>query len=199
MVGSGPIDGWSTLSSPVGATAVFSDSGSLNTSVTVSQYGTYQFMFTACESNDVTTVVFAPDEPFILAPDHQDCIFEADLIAYTEAENGGPWNQIFGEPGVIFEDPFSPQTVVTVPNYGIYIFEYSACEISSVVQIGFSCELVLPNVITPNGDDVNDLFIIDGLDPEIYSNSLLTVFNRWGSVVYIGNNYGINVIWFLWN
>ena len=55
-------------------------------------------------------------------------------------------------------------------------------EISSVVQIGFSCELVLPNVITPNGD-VNDLFIIDGLDPEIYSNSLLTVFNRWGSVV----------------
>ena len=194
-ISSGPIDGWSTLSSPVGGIAVFSDSGSANTNVTVTQYGTYQFMFTACESSDLTTVTFAPDEPFILAPDHQDCIFEADLVAYTEAENGGPWNQIFGEPGAIFEDPFSPQTVVTVPEYGIYIFEYSACEISSVVQIGFSCELVLPNVITPNGDDVNDLFIIDGLDPEIYSNSLLTVFNRWGSVVYIGNNYGINGSW----
>ena len=119
MVGSGPIDGWSTLSSPVGATAVFSDSGSLNTSVTVSQYGTYQFRFTACESNDVTTVVFAPDEPFILAPDHQDCIFEADLIAYTKLK------MVVREPNiwrtsVIFEDPFSPQTVVASKLWYLY-------------------------------------------------------------------------------
>ena len=194
-VGSGPVDGWSLYSGPVGGSAIFDNPGNQNTAVTVTQYGTYQFMFSSCASSDIVAVTFAPDEPIIYAPEHQDCLYVADLIAYTEADNGGPWNQIFGEEGAVFLDEWSPQTQVIVPDYGIYMFEYPACEITSVVQIGFSCELVLPNIISPNGDDVNDLFIIDGLDPDIYANSFLTVFNRWGSVVYVGNNYGINGSW----
>ena len=40
--------------------------------------------------SDLVSVVFSPDEPFIVAPSHLDCSLNADLIVYTEAESGGP-------------------------------------------------------------------------------------------------------------
>ena len=189
------INGWSLFSSPNGSNVTFSSPNDLSTNVTVDQYGTYQFMFEACDSYDVIPVTFAPDEPTVVGPQHQDCILYADLVAYTEAENGGPWTQIFGPSGVVFSDQWSPEVQVTVPDYGIYMFQYSACNIDTYIEVGFSCELVLPNVITPNNDGINDEFIIDGLDPTIYTNSLFTVFNRWGGVVYIESDYGLNDVW----
>jgi gliding motility-associated-like protein len=45
--------------------------------------------------------------------------------------------------------------------------------------------LVIPNVITPNNDGNNDLFVIDGLKPE----SKLLVVNRWGNVVFETDDY----------
>ncbi|WP_214073561.1 gliding motility-associated C-terminal domain-containing protein [Mucilaginibacter sp. dw_454] len=47
--------------------------------------------------------------------------------------------------------------------------------------------LVITNVFTPNGDGVNDTFVIPGL--ETYSDTELTVINRWGNVVYQKTNY----------
>ena len=44
-------------------------------------------------------------------------------------------------------------------------------------------------------NSINDEFIITGLDPSIYTNSLFTVFNRWGSVVYVESDYGLNNTW----
>lgn len=47
--------------------------------------------------------------------------------------------------------------------------------------------LVISNVFTPNGDGVNDTFVIPGL--ETYSDTELTIINRWGNVVYQKTNY----------
>ncbi|MEY3237030.1 MAG: hypothetical protein RI883_1131 [Bacteroidota bacterium] len=46
-------------------------------------------------------------------------------------------------------------------------------------------DLVIPNVITMNGDDINESFIIQGLKP----NSSLIIINRWGDVVLDSDNY----------
>ncbi|WP_343532488.1 gliding motility-associated C-terminal domain-containing protein [Pedobacter sp.] len=40
----------------------------------------------------------------------------------------------------------------------------------------------VPNVITPNGDGKNDVFKIAGI--ELYKESSLSIFNRWGNEVY---------------
>lgn len=48
-------------------------------------------------------------------------------------------------------------------------------------------ELVIPNLFTPNGDGINDKFVIRGLTQ--YSQRELTVVNRWGSQVYSSKNY----------
>ncbi len=46
-------------------------------------------------------------------------------------------------------------------------------------------EVVVPNLITPNGDGKNDVFVIDGL--ELHPDHTLSIFNRWGNEVYRSN------------
>jgi gliding motility-associated-like protein len=49
------------------------------------------------------------------------------------------------------------------------------------------CIVRIPNIFTPNGNDGNDTFFIEGL--EKYSGAELTVYNRWGNAVYESSNY----------
>ena len=57
-------------------------------------------------------------------------------------------------------------------------------------------DLVFPNVMTPNGDGINDVFAIENLntslhaeDPDGYRNNKLVIFDRWGKKVYEADNY----------
>jgi gliding motility-associated-like protein len=50
-----------------------------------------------------------------------------------------------------------------------------------------ACEVLIPNVFTPNGAQGNDTFEIGGL--EKYNGAELTIFNRWGDKVYESTNY----------
>jgi len=47
--------------------------------------------------------------------------------------------------------------------------------------------LKIPNVITPNGDGINDVFYIENISK--YPYSVLTILNRWGNTVYEANGY----------
>ena len=64
--------------------------------------------------------------------------------------------------------------------YNLYIFwEGDHCDSS----------LFFPNVVTPNGDGVNDLFVIGGLvDNQCYPYNSLIVVDRTGRMVYRGEN-----------
>ncbi len=57
---------------------------------------------------------------------------------------------------------------------------------------------IIPNAFSPNGDGVNDTYIIT-IDDDSYESkaSTLQVFNRWGTLVYrsTGDNYGDNDNW----
>jgi len=47
--------------------------------------------------------------------------------------------------------------------------------------------VTVPNVMTPNGDGWNDIFMIDYLNQ--YDIKKLTIFNRWGTIVYQSDDY----------
>jgi gliding motility-associated-like protein len=49
------------------------------------------------------------------------------------------------------------------------------------------CDLIVPNVITPNSDGQNDFFKIPNI--EFYPNSTMLIYNRWGERVYKNENY----------
>ncbi len=50
-----------------------------------------------------------------------------------------------------------------------------------------SIKLKLPNVITPNGDGVNDQFHIRNL--QMFPSNTFRVYNRWGKLIFHRNNY----------
>ncbi len=58
--------------------------------------------------------------------------------------------------------------------------------VSDDAIVTVECDVVIPNVITPNGDGYNDKFAIEGIT---YSSNTVTLFNRWGQKVYEASNY----------
>src|SRR5690606_731127 len=68
------------------------------------------------------------------------------------------------------------------------VFCSSICD-TAVVRISVTdeTELSIPGGFSPNGDGVNELFIIEGLDA--YPNNALTIFNRWGDIVFTAEPY----------
>lgn len=56
-----------------------------------------------------------------------------------------------------------------------------------ITLISEICPLEIPNIITPNGDNYNDRFVIKGL--EYYPGSTIVIYNRWGKKVFETNSY----------
>ncbi|HRD52172.1 MAG TPA: gliding motility-associated C-terminal domain-containing protein, partial [Flavobacteriales bacterium] len=55
-----------------------------------------------------------------------------------------------------------------------------------VATISLICDVVVPNVFSPNGDGYNDRFVIDGIT---YTSNTVRIYNRWGQLVYEASNY----------
>ena len=86
----------------------------------------------------------------------------------------------------------STESRISVSESGTYSLTVSnACEtFTDSIILSFFDEksAVIPNVITPNGDSVNDKFII----PDQLIGASLVVINRWGSRVYQSDYYENN-------
>jgi gliding motility-associated-like protein len=58
----------------------------------------------------------------------------------------------------------------------------------SIMVKDVSCSFI-PNIITPNGDDLNDWFTIPCLDGNAFTNNSLVVYNQWGDKVFEDKGY----------
>jgi len=73
-------------------------------------------------------------------------------------------------------------------------FLYSICDYFQNCDEGVVLVLIndvpffIPQAFSPNGDGINDLFEIKGL--EKYKAVKIEIFNRWGNIVFQSNNYG---------
>lgn len=58
---------------------------------------------------------------------------------------------------------------------------------SEPIQVYNQCKLAPPNVLTANGDGINDLFVIENRGD--YDRVSLTITNRWGNLIYENSDY----------
>lgn len=135
------------------------------------------------------------DMPNIEVTVEPDSLFETNPQAVLSFENKSAdsiqltaWTWIF--PDGTSTNQISP-TYVFTKNDSLVKFTYTTIDnCNDTIFIPISVQefkLDVPNVFTPNGDGVNDNYEIPYL--ERYISSQLFVFNRWGELVFKGDNY----------
>lgn len=103
-----------------------------------------------------------------------------DEFNYADCDNDGLNNMT---EATLTTDPFNPDTDGDGLNDGQEVAQGSdpldACD---PVATNSTCVFIIPEGISPNGDNVNDKFEIIGADN--FPNNKLTIFNRFGNEVY---------------
>jgi gliding motility-associated-like protein len=61
------------------------------------------------------------------------------------------------------------------------------CTVIDSMKLDVLFQVRVPNIFTPNGDGINDVWVIPGLDK--YEQAMVQIFNRWGQQVYQSKGY----------
>ncbi len=72
-------------------------------------------------------------------------------------------------------------------NYSVTITDAAGCTV--IASSDISAEVIIPTLITPNGDGVNDYFEIKGI--EMFSEVTIEIYNRWNQRLFYFNGSGI--------
>lgn len=139
-----------------------------------------------CEYRDSVTVTVLPFEPVSIEAEQVPSCATTDgirlrvsggLASYTYQWDMGDGTVLDGaEPEVYFYTQGGSYDIVLLVNTGDCIAKIKE-------QVRVEEKPVPPNVITPNGDGINDVLVL----PE--AGGLLRVVNRWGRVVYENSTY----------
>lgn len=141
---------------------------------------TYQI----CGDADTINVKIIPDAIVSLPNMITMCSHESYILSASQPNNS------------IYEFLWSngstePIYIISTPDAGIYDISVKVIGCDTVYGstnvIVENCEIEIPNIITPNGDGINDLFYITNV--EFYPNSEIKIYNRWGKLIYENNNY----------
>ena len=144
-----------------------------------------------CINTDMVTIEVIERPVPDAGPDQVlEYIFETVLEAgVLKPDETGEWTVLSGTG--VFDDYNTNNTRVKGLSLGTnslrWIVDNGICPESSDTVNIIVKELLLPNLITPNMDGRNDLFIIKGI--ESMGKCGLNVFNRWGEMVYATDNY----------
>jgi len=160
------------------------NTGATSQSIPVSSSGIYSVTVTdinACKSTDSITVTFKPALHVNLGNDSIMC--PGDLLTLSPGA---------GFDTYLWSDGSTSQSL-NINNPGIYfvIVGKDGCKANDEITI-MECnsEIIVPNVLTPNGDGINDSFypVCKNID-----NMMLIIFNRWGHKIY--ESSGKTVAW----
>ena len=111
----------------------------------------------------------------------------------NQSTNGNSWMWNFGENGSSSNTSTDENPSHTYKNEGVYDVWLVAstdkgCLDSVMIQVRVIVdEIEIPNVITPNGDGVNDYFVIKNI--EHVETSTLRIYNRWGTKIFEASPY----------
>ncbi|MBL7890267.1 MAG: gliding motility-associated C-terminal domain-containing protein [Bacteroidia bacterium] len=103
-------------------------------------------------------------------------------IDLTVAGGVQPYNYIWSN-GATTEDVEN----ISAGQYYVVVTDQHGCVASRQIILTEPFDLAMPTGITPNDDGRNDFFVVKGI--EAYPDNVLTIYNRWGNIVYKRENY----------
>jgi gliding motility-associated-like protein len=168
------------------------DSSLYNADITVADYGLHEFVWHeqegSCQNEDTLYITFY-EQPTADAGD--DIVlnyrFFTNLNAVETNVGAGNWTTLEGANIV---EMGNPATSVNGLMEGTNVFTWTvyngSCPTVKDDVIVTVNSIFIPAAISPNDDDKNDTFIIDGI--EELPNSL-NIMNRWGQSVFQTENY----------
>lgn len=91
---------------------------------------------------------------------------------------------------VQWEDDGSTDLVrnqLTTGDFTVKITDENNCQIAASTFVDEACDPRIFNTISPNGDDINDVWMVKGILN--FPNNDVQIFNRWGELIYEKNGY----------
>ena len=88
-------------------------------------------------------------------------------------------------PGIYLSNTHIQQPVITTGVDGFYtmnVISADGCAASDNVQVLILKKVVIPNAFSPNGDGINDTWMIQYI--EQYTTATVSIFNRYGQVIF---------------
>ena len=74
-------------------------------------------------------------------------------------------------------------------DYRVDVTDANGCQASASTEVGFTVSfgcVVIPQIITPNGDLYNHKWVIRNID--LYPNAEVRIFTRWGKMIFKTKN-----------
>ncbi|MAO16516.1 MAG: hypothetical protein CMH44_06500 [Muricauda sp.] len=165
----------------------------INTSsqnLTVSGPGVYQLVITSNDcplvSNQITITAF--DESLLVLDKSKDLIIIEGETETLTASGADSYEWYDAGNNLISSNSYYD---FTEEGEYLLIATFGTCTVSKVVTITYRDMFAIPNVITANGDGINDLWVL----PNTYSrdpNVLVTIFNERGEQVFSQAGYENN-------
>lgn len=152
----------------------------------------------ACANSTSDTVViknFVDDLTVSIVDSSSTCANTAFTLNSSVSGGYPAYNYAWYIDGVSAPISTSANLAYTSPdlqgNYVVAVYVNDSCGYNKgayeTITVLPPCSIEIPNIITPNGDGVNDVFVIKNL--EHHPNTVVTVFDRWGRKIYENSNY----------
>lgn len=130
-----------------------------------------------------------------LSPANDSVICPGETIHFSANGDAGNYSW-FGPQGFITNNAEFSLTDIVMENAGWYyvsLIDSNNCAISDSVYLSVETDvscLIIPDLITPDGDGKNDKWEIPGL--ESFSNVSVEIYNRWGNLIFKTDDYQNN-------
>ncbi len=138
-----------------------------------------------CESVVADSFIVIIPDPLTFPNDVSICLGQtAELMPVGGA---APYTFTFDEDALSFET--GVWTGVDQGFYTVDVIDNCGETGSFTIEVRV-CDTTIPNIFSPNNDNVNDTFLIQGW--EGFPNSRIEIYNRWGGLVFEDDNYRSN-------
>lgn len=163
--------------------------------------GTYQYKLTqidfsvsSCESDTLPVVITVSPSPVVDAGQS-----ESTCLGFGVTLQASGASTYYWLPDNVLDDPTSPTPVATVNQTTTFTLlgtSTNGCKATDTVTVFIdsvgTCEIIIYNGVTPNADNHNDYWYIDGIAN--FPDNVVSVFNRWGDKIWDGKGYNNSTV-----